>query len=44
MQSLRMNILDEKEFHQEILVTPVFNIRVSPHVFPVCIFCQNLNH
>jgi hypothetical protein len=37
-----MNILDEEEFHQEILVTPIFNIHASPRVFPACNFCQNL--
>jgi hypothetical protein len=39
-----MSILDEEEFHQEILVTFVINIRVSPHAFPTCIFCQSSYH
>jgi hypothetical protein len=33
-----MNILDEEEFHQEILVTPIFNIRAFPHAFQACNF------
>jgi len=43
MQSLKMSISDEKEFHWEILITPIFNICASPHVLPTCDFCQSLD-
>jgi hypothetical protein len=36
-----MNISNEEEFHQEIPITPIFNICVSLHVFLACIFCQS---
>ncbi len=39
-----MSILDEKKFHHEISITPVFNIHASLHVFLACIFCQSLGH
>ncbi len=44
MKSLKMNILDEKEFHHEIPVNPIFNIHASPHMFIGCSFCQSLGH
>jgi hypothetical protein len=39
-----MNISDEKEFHQEIPITPIFNIHASPHAFPTCNFFQSSGH
>lgn len=37
-----MNILDEKESHQGISITPIFNICAFFHAFPTYIFCQSL--
>lgn len=44
MQSLRVSISNEEEFHQEISVTLVFNIHSSPHLFITYIFCKGSNH
>jgi hypothetical protein len=38
-----MSILDEEEFHHEIPITLVFNIRFSLHAFP-CTFYQSSYH
>ncbi len=39
-----MNILNKGKIHQQILVTLVFNICVSPHAFLACLFCLSLSH
>jgi hypothetical protein len=40
-----MNLMDEEEFHQEILVTPIFNVRgFFPYISPLCIFCHGIGH
>ncbi len=44
VQSLRVSILDEKKFRQEIPITHVFNIRAFLHAFITCTFCQNSSH
>jgi hypothetical protein len=37
--------MDEEEFHQEILVTPIFNVRgFSPYISPLCFFCHGIGH
>jgi hypothetical protein len=38
-----MNISDEKKFHHEILITPIFNICASLMHF-YFYFCQNSSH
>jgi hypothetical protein len=41
VKSLTMSISNEKDFHQEIMITPIFNIHASLHAFPTCTFYQS---
>jgi hypothetical protein len=38
-----MSTLDEEKFHQDILITLIFNIRASFRVFITCIFVYTHN-
>jgi hypothetical protein len=43
--SLTINIMDGRKFHQEIPITPIFNVKVYfSYTSPLCSLCHGTNH
>jgi hypothetical protein len=43
--SLTINIMDERNFQQEIPITPIFNVKVYfSYTSPLCSLCHGTNH